>query len=264
MSRRGFTLIELLVVISIISILASLLLPTITTIREKARIVETQNNLKRIVEAQVAYSSDAGTWAFPAGATMPSATSDGQNNEWVGRTFVLLAKSQEITRNLFINNTSTIRPSNNYGYMTSSYRDIVGISDGDANSPVLSAAEAQRWAYCFAYDYAAPVNAAHSRPVVGDRDPTIWGGKGACVAMADGHTDFLTADSVTKAGVPATDTVIPVDITMTTMSPLSLNCRSRGYSVPDYIYTLDTSLGERPESSAFRVGMGSSTLAWLR
>lgn len=55
---RAFTLIELLVVVSIIAILAAMLLPAISTVRNAARNAVCQSHLRQIGHAINAYSSD--------------------------------------------------------------------------------------------------------------------------------------------------------------------------------------------------------------
>lgn len=58
-SHRGFTLVEMLVVITIIVILASLLLPVLSTSREAARSVQCQSNLRQVMLGAMQY---ANTW----------------------------------------------------------------------------------------------------------------------------------------------------------------------------------------------------------
>lgn len=57
-NRRGFTLVELLVVIGIISLLLSILLPTVNRARESARATVCSANLKQIAFAVQAYCND--------------------------------------------------------------------------------------------------------------------------------------------------------------------------------------------------------------
>jgi prepilin-type N-terminal cleavage/methylation domain-containing protein len=273
--RKGFTLIELLVVISIIAILAALLLPTIATIREKARIQETNNNLRRIVEAQIGYSSDAGTWAFPSGGVKPDGGDQDtgaqlpENNEWVGRTYVLLAKANELSAKLFCNPGSTTKPTADYAFMTLVYGEIIADND-DASTTIaaLTANEAYKWSHSFAYDWTAPQNSATGRPIIGDRDPGIWGGKGSCVSYGDGHATFVQAISIGElTGTPASPETIWLDADNSfSTEVLGYNVKSVENSVEDWIYNFDganalAALGER---YCWRVGRGSSTLAWLR
>ncbi len=66
-SRRGFTLIEILVVITIIAVLAGLLFPAMSAVRESARKASAKNDIMQIVNAVKNFMTDYGRMPAPTG-----------------------------------------------------------------------------------------------------------------------------------------------------------------------------------------------------
>ena len=90
-SKRGFTLIELLVVIAIIGILAAMLLPALSSARERGRTIVCVGNLKQIGLAVIMYADDWDGYLPQASAPFGAPLS------WQDRLVPYLSRLQNVT-----------------------------------------------------------------------------------------------------------------------------------------------------------------------
>lgn len=78
-NHNGFTLIELLVVIAIIGLLASIVLVSVNTAREKAKITKAIAEVRNLHQALVRYNIDTNSW--PSGCNNFTTPAD-WNTSW--------------------------------------------------------------------------------------------------------------------------------------------------------------------------------------
>lgn len=71
MRRAAFTLIELLIVIAILAVLAALLLPVLSSAKERSRQTFCASNLRQIAMASVMFADDFETLPWQAGDGLP-------------------------------------------------------------------------------------------------------------------------------------------------------------------------------------------------
>lgn len=77
-NKKGFTLVELLVVIAIIGVLASIILSSLNTARDKAKVAKATSDLRNLRTAIASLEADTGKW--PNGCPV-SQVASGSNNE---------------------------------------------------------------------------------------------------------------------------------------------------------------------------------------
>ncbi|MBR2632083.1 MAG: DUF1559 domain-containing protein [Lentisphaeria bacterium] len=82
--KKQFTLIELLVVIAIIAILAAILMPALSSARERGKQATCINNMKSFGTAIAHYADDFTTYPWPADKkwSLPKSTATGSHTIW--------------------------------------------------------------------------------------------------------------------------------------------------------------------------------------
>jgi len=204
LGRSAFTLIELLVVITIIAILAGLLLPGVTLVKEAARRTNCGTNQSQIMKAMALYGiENSGLWPVAISAGMNEGVL-GNDAKFAYRTFEMLAdrSAGELTGKIFScpsNRAPSLVP---FGVPASGY---------DA-PPTAGWGGPDAYAKAYAYDPSTPSSANSTRVVMADRPfsnstekPSNHGRQFVAV-FADGHVSNLKTLSTAAAAGTHTQT----------------------------------------------------------
>jgi len=143
-ARRGFTLIELLVAIAIISVLVSILVPTLGRAREETRKVFCMSNLREIGGAIDSYLSDNDNlpWTYVSRDGKPCPGADSWSSyTWGGMRAPMPFPGDENGDWALV--PAEIRPLNRFLAPTAQGRDAIKVvecpSDRSAVSPIIDA-----------------------------------------------------------------------------------------------------------------------------
>ena len=256
-TRQGFTLIELLVVISIIAILAGLLLPAITMVKNNANRTACANNSKQLVTAMIAYQTDQDA-GWPIGEL--SATNGGIFNNSSTAKAVGGAASTITYRSFEVLSNSMQLPNPIFKCKSASHQAPTTKAMMTADSAVWGAG-----LISYAFDWAAPTECASYRVILADR----FSGShktGSVAACADSSTRFIKVKSgaaATAGGTEGNPTVIEnqdaigTDDSVTTQAP----------TVADNIYDVtndDSAPTQNTVGYGFAPGNGSGRRAFVK
>ena len=183
--RRAFTLIELLVVISIISILAALLLPSITTLREKANRTSCGSNQRQVFSMMLTYVDDQGSW--PLAADKPTETLITGDVTILPKVTVAVFDNlisyypADISNKLFRCPTYGVAPTGKpENYLTSGWTDVASHA-GDR----WGVAGGTELRMPFAFDWSAQTSPGAAQMVMADRAISNHGGEVIMAVFGD-------------------------------------------------------------------------------
>lgn len=202
--RTGFTLIELLVVISIIALLISILLPSLSRARVKARQTATLAHLRSIGHAMTQYEGE--------NRDQHPALVDQEEKAFLGLS--LLAKQFDVPGEVFINPVTGDTPApdrNASGHPIFAKLDGAEIVNGMEIRPE-DVARVQ-WHCSFAYDNdnkKVLKSALRIFAYVGDRadyqqgrtTSAAWKTEGTCLLFTDQHAEFRRGRSIREQADP--------------------------------------------------------------
>jgi len=154
LKNKGFTLIELLVVIAVISLLASIILVNVSSIRARARDTRRIMDVNNIKKALDMYNLDKGYYPHMGGATAPnSGWSNSADASWTSLETLLAPYFSKLPKDPLENNNPSEWAGGSNAYQHYSYVNCGTTYMLVYNLEIASGPDPGVWCYGVLYKY---------------------------------------------------------------------------------------------------------------